>query len=44
MSIDPQAATEAIMSTLSAEELELARAYTTGNHWLILTGLIVGAW
>ena len=43
MSIDPQAATEAIMSTLSAEELELARAYTTGNHWLILTGLIVGA-
>ncbi|BDI59446.1 M48 family metalloprotease [Qipengyuania nanhaisediminis] len=43
MSFEPQAATAAWMNTLSAEELELARAYTTGNHWLILAGLIVSA-
>lgn len=43
MSFDAEAATRELMSTLSAEELELARAYTTGNHWLILTGLIMSA-
>jgi len=43
MNFNPAAATQAYMNTLSAEELELARAYTTGNHWLILTGLIVSA-
>lgn len=43
MAFDPQAATKAHLSTLSEAELELARAYTTGNHWLILTGLIVSA-
>ena len=40
---DPQAATAAYMSTLDAAELELARDYTTGNHWLILGGLVVAA-
>lgn len=43
MAFDPQAATEAHLSVLSAADLELARSYTTGNHWLILTGLIVSA-
>jgi STE24 endopeptidase len=43
MSFDPQAATEAYINTLSAEELALARDYTTGNHWLILAGIVVGA-
>ena len=43
MAFDPQAATKAHLSTLSEAELELARAYTTGNHWLILSGLIVSA-
>ncbi|MDY7098522.1 MAG: M48 family metallopeptidase [Pseudomonadota bacterium] len=43
MTFDPQAATDAHMAALSAAELELARAYTTGNHWLILGGLIVSA-
>lgn len=43
MSFDPQAATQAFIGQLSAEELELARAYTTGNHWLILGGLLVSA-
>ena len=31
------------LSTLSAEELALARDYTAGNHWLILWGLVVSA-
>lgn len=43
MAFDPQAATKAHLSVLSAAELELARDYTTGNHWLILTGLVVSA-
>ncbi|EAQ28150.1 YhfN [Erythrobacter sp. NAP1] len=43
MTFDPEAATRDLMSTLSAEELELARAYTTSNHWLILAGLVVSA-
>lgn len=43
MAFDPQAATKAHLSALSEADLELARAYTTGNHWLILTGLIVSA-
>lgn len=41
--MDPQAATRAWMETLSSEELALARDYTTGNHWLILVGLVVSA-
>ena len=43
MEIDPNAATRAWIETLSAEELALARDYTTGNHWLILVGLVVSA-
>lgn len=43
MDTDPQAATRAWIETLSAEELALARDYTTGNHWLILVGLVVSA-
>lgn len=43
MTFDPGAATKAHLSALSPEELELARAYTTGNHWLILAGLLVSA-
>ncbi|MEO1729444.1 MAG: M48 family metallopeptidase [Pseudomonadota bacterium] len=43
MAFDPVAATDAHMSTLSAADLALARDYTTGNHWLILGGLIVSA-
>ena len=37
------AATQEWMDTLSAQELALARDYTTGNHWLILWGLVVTA-
>ncbi|MDE1467237.1 M48 family metallopeptidase [Aurantiacibacter sp. D1-12] len=43
MTFDPAAATQAYIDTLSAEELALARDYTTGNHWLILGGLLVSA-
>ncbi len=43
MDMDPQAATRAWIETLGAEELALARDYTTGNHWLILLGLLVSA-
>ena len=43
MSFDPQAATQAYIDTLSAAELELARDYTTGNHWLLLWGVVVSA-
>ncbi len=35
--------TRAWIDTLSSEELALARDYTTGNHWLILVGLLVSA-
>lgn len=43
MAFDPTAATQAYIDTLSGEELALARDYTTGNNWLILVGLLVGA-
>ena len=43
MAFDPAAATQEYMATLSEAELELARSYTIGNHWLILVGLIVSA-
>ena len=36
-----EAETARLMNTLSAEELAQARDYTTGNHWLILWGLVV---
>jgi len=41
MAFDPQAATQAYIDSLGAEALADARAYTLGNHWLILAGLIV---
>ena len=40
---DPAAATRAYLSTLSADELALARDYTTGNHWLLFWGVVVSA-
>ncbi len=43
MAFDPQAATQAYIDSLGAEALADARAYTLGNHWLILAGLIVSA-
>ena len=43
MTFDPAAATQAYIDTLSAAELQLARDYTAGNHWLILWGLLVSA-
>jgi STE24 endopeptidase len=43
MALDPAAATQAYINRLSAEELALAREYTTGNNWLILGGLLVSA-
>ncbi|WP_151972584.1 M48 family metalloprotease [Erythrobacter sp. EC-HK427] len=43
MTFDPAAATQAYLAQLSAAELALARDYTTGNHWLILGGLVVSA-
>ncbi|MEM7687868.1 MAG: M48 family metallopeptidase [Pseudomonadota bacterium] len=41
MAFDSQAATQAHLSVLSEAELQLARDYTLGNHWLILTSLVV---
>ncbi len=43
MAFDPATATQAYMDTLGPEALELSRAYTLGNHWLILAGLVVSA-
>jgi STE24 endopeptidase len=43
MALNPQAATQAYIDSLGPEALDLSRAYTLGNHWLILTGLIVSA-
>ena len=38
-----EAQTQAYIDTLSAAELALSRDYTTGNHWLILGGLLASA-
>ncbi len=43
MTFDPEAATAAHMNALSAAEIALSRDYTLGNHWLILSGLLVSA-
>lgn len=43
MQFDPVQATAEHMAALSPAELELARAYTTGNHWLLLVGIAVSA-
>ncbi|WP_300532247.1 M48 family metallopeptidase [Maricaulis sp.] len=39
---DAEAATRAYIDSLGPEALERAAAYTTGNHWLMLGGLVVG--
>lgn len=41
MAFDPQAATDAYINGLGADKLAEAAAYTTGNHWLLLWGLVV---
>ncbi|MGY6551169.1 MAG: M48 family metallopeptidase [Erythrobacter sp.] len=43
MTFDPAAATQAYIDSLGPEALALSRAYTLGNHWLILAGLVVSA-
>mgnify|MGYP001073996585 CR=1 FL=1 len=43
MSFDPQAATAAYIDALGADALAKAGAYTAGNHWLLLWGLVVSA-
>ena len=43
MALDPAAATQSYIDSLGPEALELSRAYTTGNHWLLLAGLVVSA-
>lgn len=41
MSFDPAAATKAAIDSLGPEALAKAAAYTQGNHWLLLWGLLV---
>lgn len=41
--LDPVAATAAYIDSLGPAALEKAREYTTGNHWLLLWGLVVSA-
>jgi STE24 endopeptidase len=41
MTFDPDAATRAYIDSLGAAELAKAAAYTAGNHWLMLWGLVV---
>ncbi|MCC7198514.1 MAG: M48 family metallopeptidase [Gammaproteobacteria bacterium] len=41
MAFDPQAATAAYIDGLGADKLAQAAAYTVGNHWLLLWGLLV---
>ena len=43
MAFDPQAATRAYIDSLGSEALAKAEAYTTGNHWLLLWGIVVSA-
>lgn len=38
---DPKQATDAYINSLGDSALAQAAAYTTGNHWLMLGGLIV---
>lgn len=40
---DPAEATRVYIDGLGPEALERAASYTTGNHWLLLGGLVVGA-
>jgi STE24 endopeptidase len=41
MNFDPEAATRAYIDSLGAETLARAAAYTAGNHWLLLWGLVI---
>lgn len=43
MAFDPVAATAQHIDILGAEALAKAAAYTSGNHWLLLWGLVVAA-
>ena len=43
MDFDPEAATRAYIDSLGPEQLAKAAAYTAGNHWLLLWGLVVSA-
>jgi STE24 endopeptidase len=43
MRVDPAAATKAMIDALGPEALAKAAAYTTGNHWMLLWGLVVSA-
>ena len=43
MSFDPQAATRILIDGLGTEALAKAEAYTTGNHWMLLWGIVVSA-
>lgn len=43
MPFDPQQATDAYIDSLGPDALEKAAAYTAGNHWLLLWGLVVSA-
>ena len=43
MSFDVEAATAAYIDGLGDEALAQAAAYTTGNQWLMLWGLLIGA-
>lgn len=43
MEFNPEAATRAYIDSLGPEQLAKAAAYTTGNHWLLLWGLVVSA-
>ena len=43
MSFDVEAATAAYIDGLGEEALAQAAAYTTGNQWLMLWGLLISA-
>lgn len=43
MDFDPAAATRTYIDSLGPEQLAKAAAYTAGNHWLLLWGLVVSA-
>ena len=42
MAFDPQSATVAYIDAVGTEALAKSAAYTVGNHWLMLWGLVVG--
>jgi STE24 endopeptidase len=43
MNFDPATETKKYIDSLGPEALEKAASYTTGNHWLLLVGLLVSA-